>query len=99
MLDIFLVELDRRPAQIRDLLADGGWNVARATARSIKGAALSVGATAVSEAAAAIEDWPETSAKQAAVDASAMLDAAAAIVKALLIALLDTGSDEDRASA
>lgn len=99
MLDIFLVELGRRPAQIRDLLADYRWNEARATARSLKDAALSVGATVVSEAAAAIEDWPETSSKQAAVDALAMLEAAAAIVKTPLIALLDTRSDKDRASA
>ena len=55
LLDLLVAELDRSPAHIRQCLARGDFDAARAEAHSLKGAASNLGATALGRVAAAIE--------------------------------------------
>ena len=55
LLELFVAELDHRPDSLREHLLAGRLDQARAEAHSLKGAAMSVGATALGDAALAIE--------------------------------------------
>ena len=55
LLDLLVAELGRCPARIRQCLARGDFDAARAEAHSLKGAASNLGATALGNVAAAIE--------------------------------------------
>ena len=55
LLDLFLVELGERPTKIRDHLLAGQIERAKGEAHSLKGAALSIGARNLGEAASAFE--------------------------------------------
>lgn len=55
LLDLFLTELDQRPNQLRDHLLAGRLDQVKTEAHSLKGAAWSVGATRLGEAAMAME--------------------------------------------
>ena len=55
LLGLFLAELDHRPASLRDHLLSGRLDQAKAEAHSLKGAAMSVGASLLGKAALAIE--------------------------------------------
>lgn len=55
LLDLFLTELDHRPDRLRDHLLAGRLDQAKAEAHSLKGASMSVGATALGEATLQIE--------------------------------------------
>lgn len=71
----------------------------RSVALSLKRAALSVGTTAITFAAAFIEDWREAAHEQAAAGALAALDTAVDRLKTLLNALLATAGAAERAAA
>ena len=55
LLDLFRAELDHRPDRLRDHLLAGRLDQAKVEAHSLKGAALSVGASQLGQAALAIE--------------------------------------------
>ncbi|MEO7411511.1 MAG: PAS domain S-box protein [Sphingomicrobium sp.] len=55
LLTLFVTELDHRPGSLRDHLLAGRLDQAKAEAHSLKGAAMSVGATVLGKAALAIE--------------------------------------------
>jgi two-component system sensor histidine kinase/response regulator len=55
LLDLFRVELEERPTKIRNHLLAGQLEQAKGEAHSLKGAALSIGARNLGEAASAFE--------------------------------------------
>jgi HPt (histidine-containing phosphotransfer) domain-containing protein len=55
LLDLFLVELEERPTKIRNHLLAGQLDRAKGEAHALKGAALSIGARTLGEAASAFE--------------------------------------------
>ena len=59
LLDLFLVELEERPTKIRNHLLAGQIDRAKGEAHSLKGAALSVGAQNLGQAASAFEQLPD----------------------------------------
>ena len=84
LLGMFRDELVERPASIAAAVAEGRTDQARAQAHSLKGAAGSVGAVAVAEAARVIEEWPADGAPAALSDALDALCRAADAARAAL---------------
>ncbi|MEO7814876.1 MAG: PAS domain S-box protein [Sphingomicrobium sp.] len=96
LLDLFLVELESRPGRLCDHLLTGRLDQAKAEAHSLKGAALSIGANDLGNAALAIEQLAAASNTKL---VTKLIDALEKAVAEVRIAFGAPLPDDDRASS